>query len=208
VNDRPGTDVVETRGGDAGLAATITAHRGAAVRFVADSASDLARAIGLSRPEDGLREPITLDVLVMDTHRVAVNMVVLGTAPDRRHVGLRRPRCRVEVDGRVVWDGRATGVVIANGEYLRGLDVVPRGHPGDGRLEVHVYALGASQRGRMRARLSTGTHLPHPGIHTAHGTTVEVRWGRPARREVDGVRAGRARETLVSLAPGALTIVP
>jgi diacylglycerol kinase family enzyme len=112
------------------------------------------------------------------------------------------------VDDRVVWDGRATGVVIANGEYLRGLDVVPRGHPGDGRLEVHVHALGATQRRQMRARLATGTHLPHPGVRTACGTTVAIRWNHPARREVDGVRTSPTRETVVSLAPGALTIVP
>jgi hypothetical protein len=208
VNNGPGGDVVEARGGDAGLAAVIHEHPGAAVRFLPDATSDLARAIGLGRAGEGVRQPTTLDVLRVDEHRVAVNMVVLGTPPDRRHVGPRPRRCRVEVDGRVVWDGRATGVVIANGEYLRGLDVVPRGHPGDGRLEVHVHALRASQRKKMQARLATGAHLPHPGIHTGSGTRVTVRWNHPAPREVDGVRCGRARETVVAIAPGALTIVP
>ena len=37
---------------------------------------------------------------------------------------------------------RATTVVVLVGQYLRGADVSPRGHPGDGAAEVQVYAMG------------------------------------------------------------------
>jgi hypothetical protein len=206
--DAAADQVIEVHGGDAGLAAVATAQPGARMRYLPDATSDIARALGLSVDGGGMREPVTLDVLRLDDGAVAVNMVVLGAAPDRLSNWRRPQRCRVEVDGRRVWDGGATGVVVANGEYLRGLDVVPRGHPGDGRLEVHVYALGAAQRRQMRARLATGAHLPHPAIHTAQGSAVMVQWDRPARLELDGVRRGRTRGCSVRLVPGALTLVP
>jgi hypothetical protein len=192
-------------GGDATLGAAVASGR-ASVRFVPDAHSDLARALGWgsgARPA----EAITVDVLRIAPDLTAVNMVVLGVAPDRRSLRARR-RCRVEIDGRLMWDDRATTVVVANGEYLRGFDVVPRGHPGDGRLEVHVHALGVRQRRRMRARLRTGAHLPHPGIRIAQGTLVHVRWDRPVDLEVDGTKRGRRQDVVVRLDPQALTLLP
>jgi len=100
----------------------------------------------------------------------------------------------------------ATTVVIANGEYLRGNDVVPRGHPSDGHFEVHVYAVEPGQRRRMRARLASGTHVPHPGIRTLHGARASVRWDRPVPLEVDGSAQGRAQALDVVILPGALLL--
>lgn len=194
-------------GGDAALAAVAaTTSSTTPVRFVPDTTSDLARALGLHVGE-GVAQPQAIDVLDVDPTGPAVNMVVLGRPPDRLRRVHRRRRCRVEVDGRVLWDGPATGVLVANGEYLRANDVVPRGHPGDGRLEVQVYALAPAQRARMRLRLRTGTHLPHPGIHTAQGGRVAVRWARPAALEVDGEARGAAVAVEVVVRPGALRLV-
>lgn len=204
----PDTAVVEVEGGDAPLAAAIARHPGMSVRFSADASSDLARALGITGERGRVRSPVTLDVLRLGTDERAVNMVVLGPAPDRLGRGHRRHRCRVEVDGRLVHEGRATTVVVANGEYLRGRDVVPRGHPGDGRLEVHVYAVAAGQRRRMRSRLATGTHVPHPGIRTAQGAHVVLHWDRPVRLEVDGTRRPRVRDLEVTLGAGEVTLVP
>jgi diacylglycerol kinase family enzyme len=138
----------------------------------------------------------------------AVNMVVLGPPPDRLRRDHRSHQCRVEVDGRLVVDGPCTTVVVANGEYLRGLDVVPRGHPGDGRFEVHVYAVPPAERRRMRSRLRTGTHVPHPGIMTAQGMHVVVQWDGPVRQEIDGAGRPPTRALEVTLGAGELTLVP
>jgi diacylglycerol kinase family enzyme len=86
--------------------------------------------------------------------------------------------------------------------------VVPRGHPGDGRLEVHVYAVAAAQRRRMRMRLATGTHLPHPGIGTSQGSRVTIQWDRTVRLEVDGAGYGRVSGLEVTLGVGEVTLVP
>ena len=63
--------------------------------------------------------------------------------------------------------------MVASGQYLRGIDVVPRGHPGDGRVEVQVYAVAAGERAGVRARLPQGVHLPHPDITQTTGRRVE-----------------------------------
>jgi diacylglycerol kinase family enzyme len=133
-------------------------------------------------------------------------MVVLGRPPERAWA--RPRRCSVEVDGRRAWEGAASTVVIANGEYLRGLDLVPRGHPGDGRLEVQVHAVRGRQRRALRARLRTGTHLPHPDVRVAQGRSVRVRWDRPMPVEVDRLGRGRRAALGLRVRPGAILLVP
>jgi hypothetical protein len=201
------TSAPEVIGDDAVLAGAVHGPN-AGVRFVPDDASDLARALGIVAGHSATAAT-TVDVLVLgDDGEPAVNMVVLGPPPDRLRRHHRARECVVEVGGRTVWEGRATTVVIANGEYLRGKDVVPRGHPADGHFEVHVYALAPGQRATMRARLATGTHVPHPEIRTAQGTEVRVRWSRPARLEIDGSARGKAKTLQVGIRPGALTLLP
>lgn len=195
-------------GGDSELAEAIARHPGLPMRFTAEDSSDLARAIGITGAHRRVHAPTTLDVLRIDGAGPAVNMVVFGAPPDRLRRCHRSAHCRIEVDGRVAHDGPATSVVVANGEYLRGLDVVPRGHPGDGRLEVQVYAVAAGQRRLMRRRLATGTHLPHPGISTSQGSTAVVHWGRPVRLEVDGIHRERVQDLEVTLSVGEVTLVP
>ena len=101
-----------------------------------------------------------------------MNMVVVGTAPGKLRATSRSHQMRVVVDGREVFTGPATTVVIANGQFLDDGDIVPRGHPGDGRIEVQVYALRPRERRGMRRRLPSGAHLPAPPDHDherAHG---------------------------------------
>jgi diacylglycerol kinase family enzyme len=116
---------------------------------------------------------------------------------------------RVSVNGRPAFDGRATTVIVANGQFLDGLDVVPRGHPGDGRMEVQVYALQRGERKAMRSRLPQGTHVPHPRITTASGRSVvvTVAGGRLLPLTVDGVAHDPVEELRVDLLPAALRLV-
>jgi diacylglycerol kinase family enzyme len=143
-----------------------------------------------------------------DRDVVAVNMIVVGVAPDRQTWRSRNTRVRVSVDGRDVHDGAVTAVVIANGQYLRTRDVVPRGHPGDGRVEMHVYTLRRAERRAMRARLAIGAHLPHPRIATASGRRVVVESASgPIPVEVDGAGHGRAARVDVEVTPGAFSLL-
>ena len=208
---------VDVVGDDRALAAAAAAHPGGRVRVLADAASDFARAVGISSTAGvddppGIELPCDLlQVALDDVREPAVNMVVVGVAPDRQSRWSRTVRARVEVDGRTVHDGPATAVVIANGEYLRGTDVVPRGHPGDGRAEVHVYALTASERAQLRDRLARGEHLPNPRIVVRSGRTIRVTStgsGPGLATEVDGAGVpGRPRTVAVEVVPDAFLLL-
>jgi hypothetical protein len=197
------------KGDDADLATAVDPAAGRLVRFEPTPASDLGRALGLGNAGPGLTE-VTVDALTVATPtgaQPAVNAVVIGPLPHRLRAWHRRVPLVVEVDGRERFTGRATTVVVANGQYLHGLDVVPRGHPGDGRIEVQVYAQEPGQRATMRHRLPQGAHVPHPGIVQATGRRVRVTCGRDLALEVDGRPRGRAREITVEVHPGALRLL-
>ncbi len=203
-----GAPDVEVAGDDADLAAVLSTHRGALVRYEPSERSDLARAVGIGGGGGG-RLAAPIDALDVAPGGYAVNAVVLGTHPSR--IGLTTPSAhlRVAVNGRPAFDGRATTLVVANGQFLDGLDVVPRGHPGDGRMEVQVYALTRGERRAMRSRLPQGVHLPHPRITTASGRSVvvSVAGGRLLPLTVDGIAHHPVDELRVDLLPAALRLV-
>ncbi|HEX6311845.1 MAG TPA: hypothetical protein VF152_09475 [Acidimicrobiia bacterium] len=197
-------------GGDADLAAVVAARPGARIEFRPDAGSDLARALGVPggrRPADAHELP--LDALSLgDALGLSVNIAVLGTPPDRLRWWSREHDLEVVVDGRERFRGKATTVVVANGQYLRGADVVPRGHPGDGRVEVQVYRLRRGERRAMRRRLAQGAHVPHPRIREIPGRRIEVQTtGRGLPLEVDGVPGGLCRELAIEVVPNVCNVL-
>jgi putative lipid kinase YegS-like protein len=193
-------------GSDRDLATLAAAHRGARLRFEPDERCELARAVGLTAAGPGITD-LPVDALDVDQIGLAVNMVITGVAPDRLRPWSRARPVTVRVDGRLVHDGPATTVVVANGQFRRGVDLVPRGHPGDGRLEVQVYALRAGERTPMRRRLPGGGHLPHPRIVTTTGRWAEIRWVAPAPVEVDGTPGSRRATVDVAVRSPAFVLV-
>jgi hypothetical protein len=204
----PADVVVE--GDDRALAAAVEQHPGARVAFRPSDASDFARAVGV-RAEPVGRVEVSCDALTVEADgatTTAVNMAVFGIAPDRQRWWSRSRRLLIRVEGRVVYEGPATSVIVGNGQHLRGRDVIPRGHPGDGRAEVQVYALERRERAAMRARLGRGDHVPHPRIRTFVGSRIEVWAAEGIRRlEVDGEARPRVTEVTVTVLPGAFTLL-
>ncbi|MDQ1497221.1 MAG: hypothetical protein QOD57_3695 [Actinomycetota bacterium] len=219
---------LEVTGGDGMLASVLV--RGVAdplVRFAAGRGSDLARAVGLvaGAAPTGMALPLdVLDVVASNGFEqitadqvhdsgprmatvVAVNSVVVGPPPDRLRAWHRPAGFTVEIDGVPVDAAAATTLVVMNGQYLRGADVSPRGHPGDGLCEVQLYALPPAARRAMRARLVTGAHLPHPAIAIRRARRVVVRAARPVPLEVDGAPAGRVTEVRLDLRPAAYRLL-
>ena len=198
---------IEVAGDDTDLAVVGMSNRGVLVRFRPSPRSDLARALGLGPASAGATE-VAIDALEIEPDGAAVNAVVLGVPPDRLRWNARAPDITVRVDGRPWFRGRATTVVVASGQFLRGADVVPRGHPGDGWAEVQVYALRRRARRPMRSRLPTGTHVPHPGIRAGRARVVEVEVaGRGLPVEVDGRPRGRMTRLGVTLVPAAVRLL-
>ena len=193
----PADEVVS--GDDRALAAAVRKAPGALIRFRPDPRSDLASAVGLAafgpgavglgagveHPPAGTELP--MDTLVLTDGTVAVNMVVVGTPPERLRRSTRRVAVRIRVDGRDWLATPCTTVVLAVGQWRGGLDLVPRGHPGDGRAEVQAYSIRPGERRAFRHRLRSGDHLPHPDIHTTTARHVEIVAGSALSVEVDGV---------------------
>lgn len=176
---------LEVGGSDADLAAAVAGRPGVLVRFRPDASSDLAGAVGLHAGST-LGVELPLDLLRLADGRNVVNMAVLGTPPDALRRFFRRFAVNVRVDGRPVFHGPCTSVVIAVGQFRRGLDLVPRGHPGDGRAEVQIYAVPGRERRALQSRLATGTHVPHPKITQRTGSRVDVSIDHKVPFELDG----------------------
>lgn len=196
---------LEVAGDDAALAAAVAgAGTDPLVRFVPTPASDVARAVGLGRGGGAVVVP--MDALRLGDGRWASNGVVLGVAPDRLRAWHRPSPVVVEVDG-VSERADATTVVVMTGQFLRGRDLSPRGHPGDGRCEVQIYMVPPGQRRPMRARIRSGAHLPHPGILVRKGGRVSIWSRRPLPVEIDGFRAAPAGQLDVTLVPSAYRLL-
>jgi len=201
---------LDVEGSDARLAAAVATAPGALIRFVPDATSDLARAVGLNPGAPvgtAQRVELPLDVLELADGSLACNLCVIGTPPDRLGWSSRAIDLDVEIDGAPWFAGRATTVVIATGQFLRGVDVAPRGHPGDGKAEVQVYELTRRERRLMRARLPTGAHVPHPRIRQRTARSVVVRAGSPTPVEVDGVARPLVPELTIDLRPQAYRLL-
>jgi len=202
----------EVAGDDTVLAEWVADHPGALFAYHPEAGSDIARAVGLVEPatvatSGDAHTEVTLDVLRLADGDVAVNMIVVGTPPDQLRRFSRPIAATLSVDGAAIATQRTTTIVIATGQYLRGLDVVPRGHPGDGRLEVQVYRLRAPERRAMRARLPQGTHIPHPRIAQRPGHHVEIVAAQPLAVEVDGRPRPAVRALAVDIVPAAYRLL-
>jgi diacylglycerol kinase family enzyme len=183
------------------------------VRFRPLATSALARAVGL--PLGGADHPtLALPVDALDVaageqfvRRLAVNGVVTGVAPARLRG--RHPFVDVAVvaDGRPVGPGRATTVAVMGGQFLGDADLVPRGHPGDGRAEVVVITVEPKDRKAMRERLPRGDHVPHPGITIVSARSVRLEWAAEQPCEIDGFVVGRRRVVEVAVVPHAFRLL-
>lgn len=211
--EEPGPPDLEVTGNDAMLAAVVA--RGLTdplVRFAPGPDSDLARAVGLvaGAAQTGVALPLDVFFVTVDgipESLTAVNSVVVGIAPDRLRAWHRPAGLTVEIDGKPVGASAATTLVVMNGQYLRGLDVSPRGHPGDGTAEAQLYALPPGARRAMRTRLPAGAHVPHPAITIRRARSVVLRSHRPVAVELDGAPAGRITSLGIELRQAAYRLL-
>ena len=183
-------------GTDADLAAAVAGCPAPPlVAWTPTTDSDLARAVGRAPGTDPSAGTAgSMDSLATDLGP-ALNALVWGASPARLSWWDRAVRVRATLDGRCIWQGRATTVVVANGEFVDGVPIAPKAHPGDGLLDVVVVGLTRGPRRRFRERLRLGDHLPHPGITTGRGRTLHLVADRPLPVHLDLV-AGPSRSEL------------
>lgn len=104
------------------------------------------------------------------------------------------------------WSVRTLAVM--NAGFVDDMDLGPRSHPNDGRLDVTDGELPRGQRRAGRRRARTGTHIPHPALRTrtARSLTVDAE-GRDLHVWLDGVHVGAARSLPIRCIPDAVTVV-
>lgn len=103
-----------------------------------------------------------------------------------------------------MWSGV---VAVMNAEWLDDWDVAPKSHPGDGWLDVTEAALSWPERQKVRDRLPTGTHLPHPDLRTSRVRQAEFEFERPRRLYLDRLPFPRVRRLEVRVEPASLTVL-
>jgi len=205
----PDAPVVDVEGDDTDFTVAAVTHPDAVLRFTPSPGSDLARTLGLApggRPEGST--VVTCDLIHLGHGMVAANAVVLGVDPLRLRPWHRLTPVRVQIDGRFLTEVAATTVVVANGQFHRGADLVPRGHPGDGRLEIQVYSLRPGERRGMRSRIGRGDHVPHPRILETSGRQIDIQWQAGEQPvEVDGRSLAVSGDIGIEVDPGAVKVL-
>lgn len=103
------------------------------------------------------------------------------------------------------WRGRV--VAVMNAQWIGSWDVAPKSHPNDGLLDVFDGDLGLDDRLKVRSRLATGTHVPHPGIAQSRVAALQLEFPKPTGVWLDGRRVATARTLSIRTEPDAITCV-
>jgi hypothetical protein len=102
---------------------------------------------------------------------------------------------------------RHTTVAAMNACFVGELDLGPKAHPNDGLVDVTVGRLPLRDRRLARARMRSGTHVPHPSLRVARVPRWEAELDRPTPVLVDGVQRGAARHVAVEVVADAIRVV-
>lgn len=98
-------------------------------------------------------------------------------------------------------------LVAMNAQWRGDWDLGPRSHPNDGLLDTYDARLTWSDLWKVRARLPSGSHLPHPRIKERRAAALQVDFDRSMTVELDHVVVGKAHNVWVRLEADALTVV-
>ena len=98
-------------------------------------------------------------------------------------------------------------VVAMNAQWVGPWNLGPKAHPNDGLLDTFDARLQLGDLAKVRRRLPTGTHLPHPRIKIRRSAAVTFELERPRPVGLDGERVDEGRVLAVRLEPDALRVV-
>lgn len=159
---------------------------------------DLHRTLGSPRHDaaalrsgHGMRFSVDVGVVRLDDapdELLFVAHLVAGPGSDRR-----------------LWSVRT--VTAMNAQFLGPLDLAPRGHPNDGRLDLIDGSLPIGQRRKGRRRARTGTHVPHPDLAQRRIRDATVEFASAVEVRLDGEPVALASRIHLRCEPDALTVV-
>jgi hypothetical protein len=96
---------------------------------------------------------------------------------------------------------------IMNTQFLGSWDVIPRGHPNDGRVDILTVPASLSwrQRWQFRRRIQSGTHVPHPLIEVRPITQTWSAEG-CGTLILDGLNRGPVEDLTISVVSDSVTV--
>jgi diacylglycerol kinase (ATP) len=120
----------------------------------------------------------------------------------------RRPAVRLRVDGRLVYEGKALNLTVANGAtFGSGLPIAPGASVHDGVLDqVVVGDVGFWGAIRAFLKLMRGTHLELPSVRQTGGRLAEIEVEGTIGIEADGYMLAGKGPIAADILPGALRL--
>ncbi|MDQ1404208.1 MAG: hypothetical protein QOG03_2524 [Actinomycetota bacterium] len=186
----PDTGVVVSTDREAALVVTEARRAGLPLPVIGLLGGDLCRTLGGTGDEGRLRSaeamtfPVDLGSVLADgVHHLFVAHLVVRDA---------------------WW---SDGFVAMNAQWLGRLNLGPRAHPNDGRLDTYRITLNKADLLEVRRRARMGAHLPHPRLREERSAAVQASLDAARPVHVDGFVVGRAKNVSVRLEPDALTVV-
>jgi len=150
---------------------------------------DVARTLGIRAPYDRSG----------DKHLVPIDAIHLEFADGSSHIAVAHA-----VVGNLRLSARA--VALMNAAFIGTRNIAPRAHPGDGKVDVIELTLSAGDRIKAWRRMTTASHLPHPGISVARRAHGEIEFSRATAVRVDGVAVGRTSRLRYQVMPEAIIV--
>jgi putative lipid kinase YegS-like protein len=98
-------------------------------------------------------------------------------------------------------------VVAMNTPWMGEWNFGPKAHPNDGVLDVYEANLNLFEWRKVRSRLPTGAHLPHPRIQSHRTKAMTFEFRRGASVKVDGEDLGTAKHVAIRVLPDAITVL-
>ncbi len=120
-----------------------------------------------------------------------------------------RRSVRAELDGRVIYEGRALNITVANGEtFGSGLRIAPGSSIADGLLDlVVVRDVGRAGAAVVFLALLRGAHPRLASVDRTEGRRVRVVLEERAAMEADGNMFEARGEVHIEVQPGALRVI-
>ena len=125
-----------------------------------------------------------------------------------RNLSASPVRARIKVDGRKLYRGTVTCVLVGNvGSVIGGLKLFEGARPDDGLLEVGVVtAKTRLQWARTVSRVVFGRAESSPFVTTSRGAKIRVSFDRPVACEVDGGERPKTQKLRITVQPGSIRI--
>lgn len=125
-----------------------------------------------------------------------------------RHLDADPVRAKVKVDGRRLFAGEVTTVLIGNmAEVLGGIHVFADSRPDDGVLEIGVVTASSPWEWlRTIGRAVVGRPEGSPFVVTGRGRAMTVRFQHPVPYELDGGSREPTAELRIAVEPGSVAV--